>query len=395
MGLWSKTQNSAWIPSRFHTLPRKFDLALFDFKILLKILEERSEQELAMEDATETMYWCHMCSRSVNPVIDGEIIECNFCQSGFVEEMDNPPDSVANDHHQAADSLWAPILIGMMNHHDHHTTTNQGASEPNAEDDDDDDDDDDQNNGGEVDLDQQLQGIISRRRSHSAAILHDDDDQNNGGEIDLDQQLQEIISRRRSHSAAILDLLQGIRDGLSVESESNEDNPESELVVLINSFNQRIRIQDSVDTTSVPSGSLGDYFIGPGFEMLLERLAESDPGNRYGTPPANKDVVEALAAVRIGESLLQCTVCLDDFEIGVEAKEMPCTHKFHSDCLLPWLELHSSCPVCRYLLPTRDDDGEPKTDAETSRNDDDVSVASTENNGSSVDSSSNNGSSAN
>ncbi|KAJ0263966.1 RING-type E3 ubiquitin transferase [Hirschfeldia incana] len=311
-----------------------------------------------MDDATAISYWCHMCSRSVDPVIEGEIINCNFCQSGFVEEMDETPDQVTNDdhpHHQAAaDSLWAPILLGMMNDHDQ----NQRSSETNAEDDNDDDYDD----GG------------------------DGDGQNNDGEFDLERHLEEIMRRRRRHSAAILDLLQGIRAGLSVESENNSEdsNQDSELVVLINSFNQRIRIQDSVDASSVPSGSLGDYFIGPGFEMLLQRLAENDPNNRYGTPPATKEAVESLDTVMVKEGLVQCTVCLDDFEIGVEAKEMPCKHKFHSECLLPWLELHSSCPVCRYLLPAGEDDGEAKTDAETSSN------VSMENNGTSVDSSSNN-----
>ena len=73
-----------------------------------------------MEDANAIRYWCHMCSRSVNPVIEGEVINCNFCQSGFVEEMDETPDQATGDHpHQAvAESLWAPILLGVMNDHD-------------------------------------------------------------------------------------------------------------------------------------------------------------------------------------------------------------------------------------------------------------------------------------
>ncbi|MBA0678817.1 hypothetical protein Goari_020138, partial [Gossypium aridum] len=98
-------------------------------------------------------------------------------------------------------------------------------------------------------------------------------------------------------------------------------------------------------------GSIGDYFIGPGLDILLQHLAvaQNDP-ERYGTPPAQVEAVMALPTVKIEENL-KCCVCMDDFEAGSEAREMPCKHKFHSGCILPWLEIHSSCPVCRYQIP--------------------------------------------
>lgn len=43
----------------------------------------------------------------------------------------------------------------------------------------------------------------------------------------------------------------------------------------------------------------------------------------------------------------QCLVCHDSFEVGSECMSMPCDHTFHSTCLKSWLEMHSTCPVCR------------------------------------------------
>ncbi|KQK20096.1 E3 ubiquitin-protein ligase RING1-like [Brachypodium distachyon] len=107
--------------------------------------------------------------------------------------------------------------------------------------------------------------------------------------------------------------------------------------------------------------NLGDYFMGSGLEQLIQQLAENDP-NRYGTPPAAKSAVAALPDVAVSATMMaadggaQCAVCMDDFELGASAKQLPCKHVFHKDCILPWLDLHSSCPVCRHELPTDEPD---------------------------------------
>lgn len=122
-------------------------------------------------------------------------------------------------------------------------------------------------------------------------------------------------------------------------------------------------VEDHSSASGSPlPGNIGDYFVGPGFEQLIQQLAENDP-NRYGTPPASKSAVEALPSIIVDEALLkselaQCAVCKDDFETETVVKQMPCKHVYHEDCILPWLELHNSCPVCRYELPTDDPDYE-------------------------------------
>ncbi|PIN18620.1 Ubiquitin--protein ligase [Handroanthus impetiginosus] len=292
-----------------------------------------------MVEAEASRYWCHMCSRTVNPIMEIETIKCPICQSGFVEEMasaatpgyDSPLDfGFGASDSDGALSLWAPILLGMMGN--------------------------------------------SRRLHQLRRLELEDDDEGDGendprhddGQTELDQELDSIIMRRSS--AAILQLLHGIRAGMLSESRNSEDSDrDGERVILINPFNQSIVVQGSYDPSDeshnhAPIGSRGDYFIGPGLDLLLQHLAENDP-NRYGTPPARKEAVEALPTVKIQETLL-CSVCLDDCEIGSEVKEMPCKHKFHSGCILPWLELHGSCPVCRYQLPS----DESKLNSEGPRN---------------------------
>lgn len=71
---------------------------------------------------------------------------------------------------------------------------------------------------------------------------------------------------------------------------------------------------------------------------------------------ASKSAIQALPDVFPADdfsSSWACAVCMDD-EIDAKdgAKQLPCEHIFHTHCIISWLELHNSCPLCRYKLPT-------------------------------------------
>ncbi|WOK92143.1 E3 ubiquitin-protein ligase [Canna indica] len=45
-----------------------------------------------------------------------------------------------------------------------------------------------------------------------------------------------------------------------------------------------------------------------------------------------------------------CAVCLEDFEAGDDLVHLPCDHRFHWNCVLPWLESSPHCPCCRMTI---------------------------------------------
>ncbi|KAL4334661.1 hypothetical protein GQ457_07G002840 [Hibiscus cannabinus] len=68
-------------------------------------------------------------------------------------------------------------------------------------------------------------------------------------------------------------------------------------------------------------------------------------------PPASKATIGAMPRIEVEESGGDCSICMEEFEVGGEAREMPCKHVFHSGCIEKWLQIHGSCPVCRFSMP--------------------------------------------
>ena len=101
-------------------------------------------------------------------------------------------------------------------------------------------------------------------------------------------------------------------------------------------------------------GNSDDFFVGPGLQDLVEELMERLVTDRQGPPPAPRSAIDAMPTIKMTQAHLQtdshCPVCKDQFEPGTEARRMPCNHIYHSDCIVPWLVQHNSCPVCRHVM---------------------------------------------
>ncbi|KAL1556521.1 E3 ubiquitin protein ligase RIE1-like [Salvia divinorum] len=46
----------------------------------------------------------------------------------------------------------------------------------------------------------------------------------------------------------------------------------------------------------------------------------------------------------------ECCICLCQYEDGNELQALPCRHHFHSACIVKWLKMNATCPLCKYNI---------------------------------------------
>ncbi|XP_030458816.1 E3 ubiquitin-protein ligase At3g02290-like [Syzygium oleosum] len=49
-----------------------------------------------------------------------------------------------------------------------------------------------------------------------------------------------------------------------------------------------------------------------------------------------------------------CCICLEELNGADKVMEIPCSHHFHSKCIVEWLEGNDSCPLCRGKVEIED-----------------------------------------
>ncbi|CAN1297243.1 E3 ubiquitin protein ligase RIE1 [Linum perenne] len=46
----------------------------------------------------------------------------------------------------------------------------------------------------------------------------------------------------------------------------------------------------------------------------------------------------------------ECCICLTSYDDGAELNALPCNHHFHSSCIVRWLKMNATCPLCKYNI---------------------------------------------
>jgi E3 ubiquitin-protein ligase RNF115/126 len=257
-----------------------------------------------MISSNAKIFWCHICSKETNVTQKlNKDYECNTCKQTFVEEIENSNSDNPRSFHPQIEQFQQ-----------------RNAQNQNS----------------------QQEGRRSQSATRNGPRIITYRIINNGG--------NGILEYSVSNS---LEPLQALFPGGPLQGEFSDnmmaffnENP------ILNMF-----LNPHHHEHNPYMGFIHNHPSGDNFESLLNWIMMNDP-NTYGTPPASKESIQSLRKEIVNEKnkqnfiKIECSVCKDCFELNQKTMSMPCLHSFHEDCLLPWLNLHNSCPICRYELKT-------------------------------------------
>ncbi|XP_018365680.1 PREDICTED: E3 ubiquitin-protein ligase RNF115 isoform X1 [Trachymyrmex cornetzi] len=277
--------------------------------------------EAVVDGSPMSRFFCHKCSVEIERLLPN--YTCPRCASGFIEELESSSNEGSSGMDMNSEELSdGDIDILTLNRSDRdrdiiemimglsNTYTNQQLNTSQ------------QPSGGNRNY-----VLGSRRRSNWSRTPQD------GRRTSSNRRRQESLQMPIENF--IQDFIFNLSGAASLSNSVGQD------------------AQPSVFNVRLFLGNPGDYVWGrDGLDAIVTQLLNQMDGT--GPPPLSRNQIDEIPTTTITQSQvdckLQCSVCWEDFKLSEPVRQLPCQHVYHAPCIVPWLELHGTCPICRQNL---------------------------------------------
>ncbi|XP_043721423.1 uncharacterized protein LOC122668917 isoform X2 [Telopea speciosissima] len=119
-------------------------------------------------------------------------------------------------------------------------------------------------------------------------------------------------------------------------------------------FETRIHILEALETAVGNGNDMrldGHLFQRDFNESDYEMLLALDENNHQHVGASSNQISSLPQSTVQTESIEEpCAICLETPSTGNIIRHLPCLHKFHKDCIDPWLRRRRSCPICKFSI---------------------------------------------
>merc|ERR1719242_929952 len=133
-------------------------------------------------------------------------------------------------------------------------------------------------------------------------------------------------------------------EDLDLEDDSDDEEMSDEMRITIEGADDKDSAQSKDDVTE---------------PIAVEEMKEDLSNDNVPSAPPNDDDDEELkesdTETKTNDTSSmnrECAICKDRFRKGDLLMELPCKHRYHKECIMPWITKRNTCPTCRYRMPT-------------------------------------------